>query len=120
MYNSPFCKVEYLDNLHAVHCHWKQYCEGSDYRDALSYGLELIDKHEATTWITDTTNGFESREEDTQWLATEFSPKAIQSSCKEIIFIIKEDSPLKDEIKLHAQLLKQFFDVKLVETLEEI
>jgi len=52
-------------------------------------------------------------------MATEFSPKAINSSCKTIVFIIKNDSSLKKEIELHSNLLKQFFEVKLVKSLKD-
>jgi len=119
MFETQFCKIEYLQDMNAVLCSWKKYCSLDNYREPLKYGLKLINENNATTWITDTTNGFESTEEDNQWLATEFSPQAINSTCKNIIFIIKNDSPLKSEIELHSQLLKQFFEVKLVEELAD-
>ena len=120
MFESKCCKIEYLQDKDAVLCSWKEYCEFDDYREPLEYGLKLIHENQATTWITDTTNGFESTPEDNEWLATEFSPQAIHSTCKKIIFIIKNDSPLKNEIELHSQLLKQFFEVALVECLKDI
>ncbi len=120
MFESKFCKVEYLQNINAVLCTWKKYCEFKDYREPLQYGLKLINQNSATTWITDTSNGFESKSEDNQWLASEFSPQAKNSTCRKVVFIIKNNSPLKNEIKLHAQLLKQFFEVDLVEKLEYI
>ena len=117
---TEFCKIEYIEDLDAVLCSWKKYCSNDDYRNPLKYGLELINQKNATTWITDTTNGFEGTQEDSQWLATEFSPQAINSTCKTIVFIIKEDSPLRNKIELHSQILKQFFEVKLVDRLEDI
>ncbi len=120
MFESEFCKVEYLQNINAVLCTWKKYCEFNNYREPLQYGLKLINQNNATTWITDTSNGFESTPEDNQWLATEFSPQTINSTCKKVIFIIKNDSPLKNEIELHSQLLKQFFEVELVEKLANV
>jgi len=120
MYESKFCKVEYLQDINAVLCSWKEYCEFDNYREPLRYGLKLINENNATTWITDTTNGFQSTLEDNQWLATEFSPQAINSTCKKVVFIIKDNSPLKEEIELHSQLLKQFFEVELVEILADV
>ena len=120
MYKTNFCKVEYVQDLNAVLCSWKQYCESHDYREPLEYGLTLIHKHKATTWITDTTYGFTSTQADNQWLATEFTPLAVQSSCKNIVFIIANSSPLKEEITLHAQMLKPFFNVQLIEELKEL
>ena len=41
MYNTPYCKVEYLKNKNAIFCEWKQFCKGDDYRNAFRYGAEL-------------------------------------------------------------------------------
>ena len=120
MFESQFCKIDYIADKNAVLCHWKKYCTHNDYRTPLQHGLVLVNKNNAITWITDTTNGFESHEEDMQWLAAEFSPKAINSTCENIIFIIKDNSPLKDEIAIQSQLLEQFFNVKSVENFEDI
>ena len=117
---TEFCKIEHIKDLDAVLCSWKKYCSNDDYRNPLKYGLELINQTNATTWIADTTNGFEGTKEDSQWLATEFGPQAINSTCKTIVFIIKENSPLKNEIELHSQILKQFFEVKIVDRLEDV
>ena len=96
MYESKFCKVAYLQDINAVLCSWKEYCEFNDYREPLQYGLKFINENNATTWITDTTNGFQSTSEDNQWLATEFSPQAINSTCKKVVFIIKKYTPVSE------------------------
>ena len=46
-----------------------------------------IEKHKIGTWITDTTNGFESEEADTKWLLEEFVPSMISSSIEKILII---------------------------------
>ncbi|SFZ98191.1 hypothetical protein MNB_SV-5-1497 [hydrothermal vent metagenome] len=79
----------------------------------MRYALEEINKHNISTWITDTTHGFESEEEDTKWLLEEFVPQAIESSIEKIVFIIANDSPLQDEIKDQAVALREFFEVEL-------
>jgi len=114
MYNTTYCKVEYLEDKNAILCEWKAFCKGDDYRNPLRYGAELIEKYMPTTWITDTTNGFENEEADTQWLLEEFMPKMIESSIEKIIFIIKNDTPLMDEILGQKEALGEFFEVELV------
>jgi len=49
MFESEFCKVEYLQNINAVLCTWKKYCEFKDYKEPLQYGLKLINQNSATT-----------------------------------------------------------------------
>jgi hypothetical protein len=118
MYETKFCKVTYLQKYNAVFCQWKQFCKADDYRNPFEYGLKLIHEKNATVWITDTTNGFENESEDTVWLLESFMPKIIESSCDSIVFIIKKDSPLKDEIDGQTKALSEYFNVRQIEKLE--
>ena len=120
MYNTEFCKVEYLENVNAVFCQWKKKCSFDDYRKPFEYGLKLIDEKKATIWITDTTYGFENELEDTQWLLESFIPQTISSVCNSIYFIIKKDSPLKNEIDTQSEALSQFFIIKQFECIDDI
>jgi len=118
MYNTKYCKIEYQKDKNAIFCQWKQFCKGSDYRNPFKYGAELIESYKPTTWITDTTNGFENEEADSNWLLKEFVPKMIDSSVEKIIFIIQENSPLISEIIEQKKALGKFFKVELVKHLE--
>lgn len=120
MFETKFCSIRYVREHHAVLCEWKQFCQGNDYRIPLEYGLKLLSDTKATQWITDTTHGFESDPSDTQWLIEEFLPKTIHSSCKTIVFIIKNDSPLKHEIDAQAKALSNYFTVRQIETMDEL
>ena len=120
MYNTPYCQLQHLKAQNAILCQWKQFCKGDDYREPLKFATQEIKKHQITTWITDTTNGFESDEADTKWLLEEFVPSMISSSIEKVIFIIANDSPLMDEIKAQEVALGQFFEVELVESLDKI
>jgi hypothetical protein len=117
MFNTPYCKVKYLQEKNAILCQWKQFCKGDDYREPFHYGAKLIEKYHPNIWITDTTNGFENKEVDTLWLIEEFVPKMIESSIEKIIFVIKNDSPLMGEIVGQKEALGEFFEVVLVENL---
>ena len=115
LYNTPYCQLQHLKDQNAILCQWKQFCKGDDYRNTFRYAMQEIEKHNITTWITDTTNGFESEEADTKWLLEEFVPSMINSSIEKLIFIIADDSPLMDEIKGQKVALNEFFKVELVE-----
>jgi len=120
MYNTPYCKVAYLEEKNAIFCTWKQFCKEDDYRNPFRYALVEIHKHNITTWIVDTNTGFENEEADTEWLVNELMPKMIESSVEKIIFIIKTDSTLMDEIMGQVDSLGKYFEVELVESLENI
>jgi len=115
MYNTPYCKVKHLKAQNAILCEWKRFCKGDDYREPFRYALEQINAHHITTWITDTTNGFENEEADTRWLLEVFMPLMIESSVCKIIFVIANDSPLMDEIRGQKAALKEYFKVALVD-----
>lgn len=120
MVETEYCKVEYLEKQNAIFCRWKKFCYAENYREPLEYGLKLITKYNASMWITDTTNGFESEPEDTRWLLETFIPKAIGTPCRSIAFIIKEDSPLKEEIEQQQAALSHYFNVQKADSLEKI
>ena len=120
MYNTPYCKITHLKAQNTILCEWKQFCKGEDYREPLRYAQAEIAKHNITTWITDMAHGFESDEADTKWLLEEFMPMMIESSIEKIIFIIDDESPLMEEIRGQEVALKEFFEVELVESLNEI
>ena len=117
MYNTPHCQLQHLKEKNAILCKWKQFCKGDDYRNPLKFAVKEIEKYKITTWITDTTNGFESTEVDTKWLLEEFVPSMISSSIKKVVFIIVNNSPLLEEIKAQEVALSEFFKVELVEKL---
>ena len=117
MYNTPYCKLKHLKDQNAILCEWKQFCKGDDYRNPFRSAMEEIEKYHISTWITDTTHGFESEEADTQWLLEEFVPSMISSSIEKVIFIIANNSALMEEIKGQEVALGEFFEVELVEDL---
>ena len=118
VYNTPYCQLQHRKAQNTILCTWKQFCRGNDYRNPLKFATQEIKKHQITTWITDTTNGFESEEVDTKWLLEEFVPSMISSSIEKVIFIIADDSPLMDEIKGQEVALNEFFEVELAEDLK--
>jgi len=120
IFETEFCKIEYMQKYNGIFCKWKKFSKFDDYRKPLEFGLHLIKLTNATTWITDTTNGFQSTLQDTQWLLENFIPKTINSTCKTIIFIIKNDSPIKNEINKQTEALSHHFTVKQVQNLNEV
>ena len=115
MHNTPYYTLQHLKEKNAILLEWKQFCQGEDYRKPFRYGLELIKKHNITTWITDTTHGFENEDADTVWLLQEIMPQFIESSLEKIVFIIADDSFLMDEILGQKEVLGAFFEVVLVD-----
>ena len=118
LFETAFCRVEYLREYDAVFCRWKQFCHAAEYRSPLEYGLKLLEETQAQHWITDTSEGFESDPSDTLWMVETFLPLTLQSNCKTVTFIIDDDSPLKEEIDTQAEALSQYFTVRKIKRLD--
>jgi len=114
MYNTKYCKVEYLPSRKAILCSWKSFCKGNDYRDVFRYATKLIDNFKPTIWITDARNGFKSNEQDSKWLLEEFVPKVIDSSIKKVVFIVDKKSPAYSEILEQKKALSRYFNVEVI------
>ncbi len=120
MYESEFCNVKYLEDMHAVLVTWKKFCSGDDYRKPLLFAIKTMTDHPGCSFIADTTDGFEDDPEDTQWLLDVFIPLARQTQCKRVFFIIDRDNSLKNELETQAGELKNYFEVEVCFDLEEV
>lgn len=120
MYHTEFCEVSYLDDLNVVVVVWKKFCSGNDYRAPLLYAIEIMKTHMGCNFVADTRDGFEDDPADMQWIFEEFIPKAIETDCEFIFFIIDEDNRLKEELEKQAGELKNYFEVKACFNLDEV
>ena len=109
MYQSEFCDVSYNEELNIVFVKWKRFCRDKDYRNPLLYAIEVMKNCVGCHFCADTRDGFENEQADTQWVFDVFLPRALETSCKKIFFIIDADNALKEELEgLSAELSKRF------------
>ena len=111
MYKSQFCEVNYLQEINVVFVKWKKFCKGNDYREPLLYAIEEMKKYDNCHYVADTRDGFENEDEDTEWVFTEFAPKASAAGCRYIFFIISPENNLKEELEGQSVELKKYFKV---------
>ncbi len=118
-YLSASCDVSYLPDYNAVFVKWKKFCCLEDYRAPLHFALEIIQKYRCD-YVADTRTGFENIPEDTKWVADYFMPKAVESGCKCIYFIIDQKNALKDELEGQANDSKDLIPFRYIYDLEEL
>ncbi len=111
MYRSDFCDVDYNEDLNIVYVTWKKFCRQDEYRNPLLHAIEIMKEHTDCQYVADTRSGFENENADTCWLFEVFLPKAAETSCKMIIFIIDRDNSLKEELQGQSSELSKLFDV---------
>ena len=120
MYESEFCKVEYLNDLNAVLVTWKKFCSGEDYRKPLLYAVQKMHEHPCSSFVADTRDGFEDDPADLQWIFDVFIPLARRTGCENVFFIIDRDNTLKEELDAQTGELKLYFNVRPCFDLNEV
>ena len=81
-----------LDEAHAslyfheeemiVHHHFKKYVHGSEFRDVLSTGRDLLIEKGAKKWLSDDRHNGVLFPEDEHWANTEWAPKVVAAGWK--------------------------------------
>jgi hypothetical protein len=120
MYESEFCKVEYLNDINVVLVSWKKFCKGEDYRKPLLYAVARMNEHPCCNFVADTRDGFEDDPADLQWIFDVFIPLSYRTGCEHVFFIIDRDNTLKNELDTQTGELKQYFDVHPCFDLDEV
>jgi len=120
MYKSEYCDVNYNEELNIVFVKWKKFCFQDNYRKPLLTALDIMKNHNDCHYVADTRDGFENKEEDTEWLFNEWLPNVSKTTCKIIFFIITKDNNLKDELEGQSVELKKLFEVIYCFGLDEV
>ena len=119
-YRSEGCDVDYIAALNVVFVRWKKFCSGEAYRAPLLHALEIMRGHPGCQYVADTRQGFENEAADTAWVFEVFLPRAAQTGCRAVFFIIDRDNTLKRELEGQAAELRRAFAVHYCFGLDEV
>lgn len=118
MFNSEFCIVEYIENENIVLLTWKKICSSNNYRNPISYALELLKLNSGSKFVVDARNGFEDEKEDVEWGISEFIPKMAETDCKDVIFIMNVVNDIEGEMDMWTKEFMKYFKVSRVDSFE--
>jgi hypothetical protein len=59
-----------------IHHQMKAYCYGTDFREGLARGLEAMEQHHATKWLSDNRATSALPPDDEEWLVKSWFPRA--------------------------------------------
>jgi hypothetical protein len=65
-----------------IHHRMKAYCHGAAFREALTKGLEAMERYRATKWLSDDRANGALLNEDSEWAIKVWSPRAMAAGWK--------------------------------------
>lgn len=73
-----------------VHHEFKQFMHGAKLREALTTGVELMEKHRATRWLSDDRKNGPLPPADAEWAKTVWFPRALKAGWKSWAVVVPE------------------------------
>lgn len=119
MFESPYCRVTYLEGDKAVYLAWKGFCRGGDYRRPTMYALSLLKECSGSDFIIDARNGFEDDPVDVEWGFKILLPAMGKTGCARCVMIMNEVNDIEGEMDMWTREFKKYFQVLRVSSLEE-
>jgi hypothetical protein len=80
--DNEFASVRIYTEKHLIHHQFKKYIYGDSFREALSTGAELLEKHRATKWLSDDRANAALSKEDTEWATSVWFPRVKKAGWK--------------------------------------
>lgn len=111
VFESEYCRVEYLEKYNIVFLEWKKFCSGKNYREPVMFALNLLRGHKNSNFIFDARNGFEDDKEDVKWGFEFFIPEMAKTDCKRVSFIMNKVSGIEDEMNMWEKEFRKYFEV---------
>jgi hypothetical protein len=91
-----------------IHHVMKTYCHGDDFREALTRGVEAMELHQATKWLSDNRANGALPPEDAAWSAKNWFPRAKAAGWKH--WSIVQPVKIIGQVNM-ARLVKQYGDL---------
>jgi hypothetical protein len=75
---------------HLIHHEFKKFIYGQPFRDALTAGAELMEKHQATKWLSDDRKNSAIPAADSEWARTVWYPRVVKAGWKHWAVVLPE------------------------------
>ncbi len=80
--DNDYALVQIDTDQRMVHHKFKKFIYGQKFRDALTAGAELMEKHKATKWLSDDRENAALPPEDAEWAKTHWFPRVHRAGWK--------------------------------------
>ena len=86
--DNEFATVRIHTDKRIVHHEFKKYIYGATFREALSTGAELMEKHRATKWLSDDRNNAALPKDDSEWATSTWFPRVKKAGWKKWALVL--------------------------------
>lgn len=80
--DNEYCTVSVDTEQRMISHQFKKYIYGEAFRQAMSTGAELMEKHRAIKWLSDDRNNSALPKEDQEWAAKVWAPRVTKAGWK--------------------------------------
>jgi hypothetical protein len=80
--DNEYATVRVITERRIIHHKWKKYIYGDAFREALSAGAALMEKHRATKWLSDDRENAALPKVDSEWATTVWFPRVKKAGWK--------------------------------------
>jgi len=88
---NEYATLIYHPDTKIVHHTFHQPISGDKFRQVLNTGIDLLQQHQASKWLSDDRNNLALPEDDTQWSKTDWFPRAVKAGWKYWALVVPED-----------------------------
>jgi hypothetical protein len=90
-YDTPHCKIYFLEEEEAVFLEWCGFAASSKFREACDFSLKLLEEKKLQKMVVDNTEGRAVAPEDQKWLNDEWFTKAFQKGYRASAVVMSKD-----------------------------
>jgi len=91
LFDKPYCKIYYHEDLRAIHLDWGRFATPEEFREACNSSLNLLISRNVNKMIADNSKSAVVSIENQNWLTKEWFPKALKEGFKYSAVIVNDD-----------------------------
>ena len=105
--DTPYASLYYHTNTGIVHHKFHKALDSKHFRQVLDGGIELLQTHGATKWLSDNRDMDPHNEEDGQWTNESWLPRAIAAGWKYWALVVPDDVAARINM---AEFVNSFYE----------
>jgi hypothetical protein len=90
-YDTPHCKIYFLEEEEAVFLEWCGFALSNKFREACDFSLKLLEEKKLQKMLVDNTNGKALAPEDQKWLSENWFERAFQKGYRASAVVMSKD-----------------------------
>jgi len=95
LFNEKYGTLEYDSSVPCIVATFNGFMSSEQFRHFLNLGLDLLiekkKEHDKILWLADTSKHVVQPDKDTQWVATDWNPRALKAGINHVAFVLPDN-----------------------------